>query len=233
MPVLVEEYKKCPICEKNDLPLDSRFCSECGHKLITEIICKNCQTECSADSRFCRYCGMPLITPTAQDPVDVIFPDKDGRNYKTVKIGNQIWMAENLRYDGEEHYSVDNDSNNDEKYGFLYTWENGLKACPPGWRLPTKDDFENLLSITDVDKISSVIRDSSWSEGLNSSEFGALPAGCRMSNGGFYDFGSYAYFWSSTPCGNDCSHYLRVFAGNVLLLDIYRNRAFSVRCVKE
>ena len=88
---------------------------------------------------------------------NVLKDPRDGKKYKTVKIGNQTWMAENLNYEIADSYCYNNDTSNCDKYGRLYTRDAALKACPAGWHLPSMDEFKTLIETVGGEKILQVL----------------------------------------------------------------------------
>ena len=149
-------------------------------------------------------------------PSDTTFIDKrDGKVYKIVRIGSQVWFAENLNYAakgskcfGEGDKTFDREHNgetltdaeiqaNCAKYGRLYDWETALTACPVGTHLPTDKEWTTLVDYVGGDSTAGTKLKSStgWesdkyvSAGTDEYGFSALPGGygSGSDNGKFYD----------------------------------------------
>lgn len=204
-------------------------------------ICPNCKSEVEAGTKFCMECGADLAGENANTFTD----PRDGQVYKTVKIGNQVWLAENFRYKCEGSYAYNNDNKNIKEYGRLYTWYSARECAPPGWHLPSREEWNNLQGYVEANanaEAGAALKSrTGWEQWKNvpqdSDEFGfcALPAGYRYSNGDFNNLGKYAIFWTSTM-GKDCNAFYRYLRyGNE---DFYENRcytffAFSVRLLRD
>ncbi len=181
-----------------------------------------------------------------------------GKTYHTVQIGNQWWLKENLdvgiMITGDldqtdngiiEKYCYDNDSNNCAKYGGLYQWNEAMQylteegaqgICPPGWHIPTLEEFKTLTAAVDSNGNALKAGGQGTGEGTgkNTSGFSALLAGYRYYIGGFNHLGADAEFWSSTTAnGSSNVMNLNYEFVDIYLLSYLTDFGFCVRCLKD
>ena len=166
-------------------------------------------------------------TPTEnEDTLKVT--DIDGNTYQTVKIGDQIWMAENLkvtRYrNGDDIPIVTNYSEwgdlstgawciygntSGSYYGLLYNWyavNDVRNIAPEGWHVPSRAEWGTLIEYLGWDNVAGgkmkETGTSNWAApntgATNESGFTALPGGRRSPHGFYGDLSANAYFWSSS-----------------------------------
>ena len=175
--------------------------------------------------------------------------DRDGQTYKTVKIGEQWWMAENLNYryiqqtaeEDSSSYCYNDDPANCAKYGRLYLWSAAMVVCPEGWHLPDTTEWSALFNAVGGGETAGTMLKSTegWygtsGNGSDAYSFSALPAGNRFSNGNYSYEGNDARFWSSTEVNSNdaCSMYLYYILDNALLNYYDKGYGFSVRCLKD
>jgi uncharacterized protein (TIGR02145 family) len=168
---------------------------------------------------------------------------RDNKTYKTVKISTQTWMAENLAYKANSGcWAYEDNTNNVDKYGYLYDWETAKSICPKGWHLPSDEEWTTL---TDFLGGANLVADAmkattGWTESLlfvptNESGFTAVPAGSRDKEGKFGLQGSSAFFWSSTAASGEfaTARALYYINGVVNHSNRYRICGHSVRCIKD
>ena len=177
---------------------------------------------------------------------DSFTDSRDGSTYNVVRIGNLMWMAENLAYESDGSFCPDGDVKNCPKYGRLYTWDAARGACPEGWRLPGKKDFESLIEAAGGASVAgdALKSGSGWFKKGNGSDafgFRALPAGYRSAGiepdtpAKYGGIGGYTYFWSVTEDEDGLVYYLFLdFSGKGASLNAFgKDAARSVRCVSE
>ena len=208
--------------------------------------CEDCKDEAiSSSSSVGQKTAWEYLNPNID--YGEIVDDRDCQTYKTVKIGDQVWMAENLNFETENSWcgggkdSIEGDCS---KYGRLYTWAAANDACPEGWHLPDTTEWNKLFTAvggksTAGKKLKS---QSGWKDyggtsgnGTDVYGFSAFPAGYRSLNGLFYDEGYYAYFWSATEGNSNYAYYmfLYYYDEGAYLYNINKSYAFPVRCLKN
>jgi uncharacterized protein (TIGR02145 family) len=160
-----------------------------------------------------------------------------GQAYKTVVIGEQTWMAENLNHDVAGSVCYSNVPANCTKYGRLYNWETATTACPQGWHLPSDAEWTQLTVFAGSSDGTKLRAKSGWSYGNGTDDFGfsALPGGEGSSSGSFSLAEYRGKFWSSTESNAYDAYYRDIDCNlpNVFRSDYNKNTLFSVRCVKD
>ena len=128
---------------------------------------------------------------------------RDGKTYKTVKVGSQTWFAENLNFAAKGSKCYENKDANCAKYGRLYDWETANKACPAGFHLPSNDELRALVNYAGGEKNAGkkLKSKAGWNNNGNGTDdygWSALPGGYGDSDGSFNNAGSRGYWWSAT-----------------------------------
>ena len=168
---------------------------------------------------------------------------RDGKTYKTVQIGKQIWMAENLSYNpGNGSWAYDNNSSNEAIYGRLYNWETAKTVCPSGWHLPSDSEWTQLTDYLGGEDIAGgKLKEngtSHWNPpndgATNETGFTALPGGSYY-YGTFSYIGRYDTWWSATELNPIYAWYRIMSFGSSSVLRYYSNEesGFSVRCLRD
>ena len=203
-------------------------------------------------------CGEPLIDT------------RDGKSYSTAIVGLQCWMTQNLNIGnmiiGEsdqtnnsiiEKYCYNNEETNCNAYGGLYQWDEAMQyvttpgtqgLCPPGWRLPTDEEFCFLSQFLDPDVIcdynwngtsagTAMKTTSGWNyggNGTNWSGFSGLPGGMRASDATFVHSGFYGIFLTSTQYDSFATWIwsLSCFNTEVGHFAESKSAGLSIRCVQ-
>jgi len=184
--------------------------------------------------------GWAFTTAGGNNTGNTFTDTRDGTEYKTVTIGGQVWMAENLKYlpsvvgpgTGSKTdpyyyvYGYDGTNVNAAKatanyatYGVLYNWEAAKAACPDGWHLPTDAEWTELTDYLGGESVAGgKLKETGTTHwyspntgATNEIGFTALPGGSRGSYGSFVNFGGLGFWWSATEGSTDTAWGRRMY----------------------
>jgi len=216
----------------------------CDYGEIKEIWHNKCSDR--SYDRSSQYCDNGIVRNK-----ETFIDARDGKVYKSIKIGDQLWMAENLKYESTNARCYDDNPANCETFGKMYDWETAKAVCPSGWHLPNDNDFLSLADFVERasgcwDCAGIMLKSSSdlWESNKGKDEFGftALPGGYyRDSYDGFAQKNMTAGFWSATTGYMSGSAHFRYFTSvnsslnNKLNLDGFYidDASANVRCIGD
>jgi len=192
--------------------------------------------------------------------------DYDGNAYGMVTIGSQVWLTSNLNVthyrngdaiplftDGTtwsnlqdgSYSNYDNIPTNANTYGRLYNYYTTVDSrglCPTGWRVPTDQDWDNLVIYLGGDAVAGgkmkEIGTEHWTSNTgatNESGFTALPGGQISNEGTFAGINYTGQWWTSSEYYNNAYALNRQisYSGSVIFkYDADKNRGASVRCIQ-
>jgi uncharacterized protein (TIGR02145 family) len=182
--------------------------------------------------------------------------DGDGNVYRTVKIGDQWWMAENLRVtrDPDGNPIESRVYNDDESllgvYGRMYSWDVAMNGsdvpgargiAPDGWHIPSREDWDALFRSLGGDRVAGGMLKEMGTEHWDAPNAGASDAAgfAGVPGGGFSGrifegLGVGGHYWSSTGEGAEAGGpTLHRDYAEVLRLMIPKTFSLSVRCVMD
>jgi len=155
-----------------------------------------------------------VVCRSKESEADFINPEKgsftdprDGKIYKTVKIGDQWIMAENLAYkpDKGNYWAYEDDESNIPRYGYLYDWETAMNIAPEGWHLPSRDEWNAIHKTLGAKWSVFYYLEKIYPKMIvgGSSGLDMLFGGLRTCSGEFKGLGDKARFWTSRNSSSD------------------------------
>jgi len=169
------------------------------------------------------YSSSSLQLPVEQEPLKI-----NGLSYRTIKIGSLTWLTQNLSEipsSGKWWCYGDNELKCGT-YGKFYDWDAANNVCPNGWKLPSKDEWEEL----------SIFLEGYPNNILTKAWWNASYEGYRYEDGRWFpaETEQEGYWWTSTPYGNQAYCYkARNGLKQLDKSDEAKSRGLSVRCVKK
>ena len=175
--------------------------------------------------------------------------ERDGQVYKYTTIGNQVWMAENLKFDAPYSLCYGKIEGFCDTFGKFYSLHiNGAlfdffdqelldTICPAGWHVPSMDEWNALaVSMGGSNNAGYRLMSSSdfgerYTPGTDDCGFNSLPAGYWLKNGGISHEYVSSMYWTSTAKGFQKS-FTCAFMATGFSFDVNHPK-MSIRCIKD
>lgn len=168
--------------------------------------------------------------------------DAGGNVYNIVKIGNQYWTKENLKYNITGSSCYENNTTHCNTYGRLYKHAAAMTACPSGWHLPSDAEWKTLEMYLGMSQAEA--DEEGWDRGTDegtklkeggSSGFNGKLGGFGNTLNQYNDITYGGYFWSSTTAQQTYDAWNREITQGAKVKRPFNNKenSFSVRCVKN
>ena len=179
-----------------------------------------------------------------------------GLEYNTLQVRSQCWMKENMNYETANSSCIYNNPNNCDTYGRLYPWEATQDLCPPGWHLPSDNEWKVLEGVADsqysildpvwdypgnwrgFDAGTNIKSTSGWYDngnGLDLYGFSAPPGGYQLFVGTYGGASIEIGYWTSTEEGSTHAweRFLHFNKGGVHRHAFVKEWGLYVRCVRD
>jgi uncharacterized protein (TIGR02145 family) len=168
-----------------------------------------------------------------------LFDARDSQIYRTVKIGTQTWMAQNLNFAQDYGFCSKDSGRSCKKYGWYYNraWP-GSDPCPTGWHTPNDSEWNVLLREVDSGSASAKLKSGAgWSDtgnGIDAFGFRGLPGGHEefLASNYLANIGQEGIWWSSsTSSGSGYEFFWRLGLDAVVGHSTVRSESCQVRCL--
>jgi uncharacterized protein (TIGR02145 family) len=196
-----------------------------------------------------------VLTRSPRFAYGTLADPRDNQSYRTITIGKQVWMAQDLNYEIDSSWCPENSSSACATYGRLYTWAAAMNlkpsynstfynanggasiqgTCPTLWHIPSQSEWNALQSAVNDSSLKST---DGWSKSGNSGDswgFTGLPSGYRDTTATFYPVGPNARFWSSSETAAAQAGALSLVYSSMqaTLSQFDKRNGFSVRCIHD
>lgn len=170
--------------------------------------------------------------------MDTMTDTRDNKVYKTVRIGTQTWMAENLNFQTLLSYCADC-----EVYGRIYMYDEALTGCPVGWHLPSDPEWTTLIAfLGGYGDAGGKLKETGFAHwkspntgATNASGFSALPNGYRSMNGALNFERKLGSWWTSTNNSMMSAWSVSLHYDKAIIVRKISDKpvGLSVRCIKN
>jgi uncharacterized protein (TIGR02145 family) len=175
------------------------------------------------------FCSCASTKATSSSLTD----SRDKKTYKTAKIGSYTWMAENLNFDAKDSKCYDDEPQKCKNHGRLYNYEAAKTACPPGWHLPTNEEWNALAGLAGGPGVAgkNLRSKKGWlvtgANGDDKFGFSALPAGYYTEKyKRFKSEGFRAYWWAANDSEENNFYYTSHIDAGYYRLDLVSKGIF-------